>query len=564
MAEAPFWGYWPKYLLAAGWLFILLCLTPLLRKVPNHWELTGLSLGAGLLLALAWNIELINGSWIVFAGFVPLLIIERILSKTKLRRPKLTLWFYAYNTFIVWNILATYWVANSALAAGLFAIIVNSFLMTLPLLGYHFIRKYLKDQFAFPAFAGLWLTFEFLHLQWELSWPWLTIGNVFSIAPKWIQWYEVTGVFGGGLWILGMNYLIFRIIVRKYELNQAIKKQLIYTAALFVIPILVSYGIYYTYEEVGEPAEVVLIQPNYEPHYKKFTVSANEQFQTFKKLSEQSVDENTDYLVFPETSFRSVNRKLPLIHPQVKALQSFVKDFPKLHLVTGIASYQIFRDELPDEYRTDIRNGDTIHWQSYNAAIQLEQDLVGQPELYLKSKLVPGAESFPYKWLFFFMSDLVDQLGGTDGGVTGQPERSLFHNDEWSIAPVICYESIYGGYCTEYIRKGADALFIVTNDGWWDNTDGHRQHLRYGALRAIETRRSIARSANTGVSCFINQRGDILQPTNYEEATFVKGTILMNDTITFYTKWGDLIARIAGFLSILLLLNAFVKSRKAA
>ena len=140
-----------------------------------------------------------------------------------------------------------------------------------------------------------------------------------------------------------------------------------------------------------------------------------------------------------------------------------------------------------------------------------------------------------------------------------QKERSAFKASDLGVAPVICYESVFGEYTTGYVKNGANALFIVTNDGWWDNTAGHKQHLLFASLRAIETRRPIARSANTGISCLINQRGDILQPTEYDEAATVKGTLLFNDTITFYVRYGDLIGRLAGFISILLLLNVIAK-----
>ena len=99
-------------------------------------------------------------------------------------------------------------------------------------------------------------------------------------------------------------------------------------------------------------------------------------------------------------------------------------------------------------------------------------------------------------------------------------------------------------------------MFITTNDGWWGNTAGHRQHFIYARLRAIETRRSIARSANTGISAFINQRGDILQESNYWEPAVLKDSINANDKITYYTQQGDYIARIAAFISVMLLLIA--------
>jgi apolipoprotein N-acyltransferase len=108
------------------------------------------------------------------------------------------------------------------------------------------------------------------------------------------------------------------------------------------------------------------------------------------------------------------------------------------------------------------------------------------------------------------------------------------------------------------VRKGANVLFIITNDGWWGNTPGHKQHLSFASLRAIETRRSIARSANTGVSCFVNQRGDIQQATKYWERDVIRQEINLNSKITFYTRFGDYFGRISSFISVLFILLAIV------
>ena len=99
----------------------------------------------------------------------------------------------------------------------------------------------------------------------------------------------------------------------------------------------------------------------------------------------------------------------------------------------------------------------------------------------------------------------------------------------------------------------------MTNDGWWDKTAGHKQHLHFARLRAVETRRDVARSANTGISAFIDQKGKILRRSMYGEEASLKQSIRLNSEITFYSKWGDMIARISIFLSILFLLNSLVK-----
>jgi len=118
---------------------------------------------------------------------------------------------------------------------------------------------------------------------------------------------------------------------------------------------------------------------------------------------------------------------------------------------------------------------------------------------------------------------------------------------------------MYGSFVSDYVLNGAQFIAIITNDGWWGNTEGHRQHAMYASLRAIENRRSIARSANTGISCVINQRGEILQQTKFWERDGIRAEVNLNDKITFYAKQGDYLAMaamsIAALLGLLLLLK---------
>ncbi|MBL7896380.1 MAG: apolipoprotein N-acyltransferase, partial [Bacteroidia bacterium] len=118
----------------------------------------------------------------------------------------------------------------------------------------------------------------------------------------------------------------------------------------------------------------------------------------------------------------------------------------------------------------------------------------------------------------------------------------------------VCYESVYGDFMAEYIRKGANIISIITNDGWWGNTPGHRQHLAYAKLRAIETRKHIIRSANTGISCFIDEMGNITQPQPYWEFAVINQNVSLNSVKTFFVRFGDLISYASVFLAALILL----------
>ncbi|MFP4047906.1 MAG: nitrilase-related carbon-nitrogen hydrolase, partial [Bacteroidales bacterium] len=120
------------------------------------------------------------------------------------------------------------------------------------------------------------------------------------------------------------------------------------------------------------------------------------------------------------------------------------------------------------------------------------------------------------------------------------------------------YESVFGEYVSSYVRKGADVIFILTNDGWL-RSPGYMQHLHFARLRAIETRRDIARSANTGISAFINQKGELLKTTEWWERNALKGTLNANNEQTFYVEYGDYIGRVSTFLAVFALLYLIAK-----
>jgi apolipoprotein N-acyltransferase len=158
------------------------------------------------------------------------------------------------------------------------------------------------------------------------------------------------------------------------------------------------------------------------------------------------------------------------------------------------------------------------------------------------------------------MEQFVINLGGTSGTRAIQESRETFQHTSKNIqvAPVICYESVFGEYVTKYIQQGASLIFIITNDGWL-RSPGYQQHLHFARLRAIETRRSIARSANTGISGFINQKGQLLKATEWWEKKAIKGTLYANNEKTFYVKYGDFVGRISAFLAVFVLLYLIAK-----
>ncbi len=555
------WGYRPLWLLLAGWTGKMLFWEgwKVWRGRPFEGRALALSTATGVLLGVGFP-DILPIPFVLWFAWVPLLVLEKS-WRTEGKR-KRALLPYVFHAMLLWNIIATYWVMNTSFAAGLFANITNSFLMLLPWVLYLFTAQH-RARLAYPALIAYWLTFEYIHLNWDMTWPWLTLGNGWAEYPVLVQWYEYTGAFGGSLWIWIANLLLLRTW-ESYSTGKMPLMTWLKPALWLGVPMIVSGVLYATYSSTGETIDVVVVQPNYEPHYEKFALPESQQVKEIIRLSRPQIDENVDYLVFPETSYGFVEEADVWGTEESRRLYEAFMDFPNLKIVTGLNAYHDFRpgETHTPATRTRGQGANTIAFEVMNLAAQMPLNREIPAQTYRKSKLVPGAESFPFKKLLFFMEPVVNDLGGTTAGLGTQPRRTVFSSEAGLVAPVICYESIFGEYYAGYVRAGAQAAFIMTNDGWWDNTAGHRQHLYYARLRAIETRRSIARSANTGISCFIDQRGDITQPTRYNETIAIRGQVALNDAVTFYVQWGDLIARIALLLSAVFALNTLVSKLK--
>ena len=532
------------------------------NKKYNLWLLTVIG---GVLLWLGWPI--LPFPFLLFAGFVPLLLIEHYLAQHPSQFRGWHYFFFVYVTFLIWNVATTWWVAYASAIGAVFMIIANALLMSIPWLLFRITKKNAGPGWGYFSLVLYWISFEYIHLNWDISWPWLTLGNGFSTFPEWIQWYEFTGVFGGTLWIWLVNLLIF-FALAGMPFNTTGKKVdrrfVVYALLLVSLPVAYSYYIYFTYEEEGESVEVVVLQPNIDPYTEKFIGSENfipfdQQLDRFFNLSSEKITPSTSFLVWPETAIDYQFREEHIErYPYFQKIKAFKNEYPQLSLLSGAVTYTVYEDEK--DHMPSTRHREELgYFDLFNAAIFLQDDAVS---FFHKSKLVPGVEIMPYPTAIGFVSDLLFDLGGTSGGYGRQTEKTVFYNsDSVGIAPSICYESIYGDYMRQFVLNGANFIFIITNDGWWWKSSGYKQHLQYATLRAIETRRSIARSANTGISCFINQRGDILQPTEFWTQDVIRGSIKSNEELTFYTLYGDYIARTACWLAVFVFLAGFVKGK---
>lgn len=530
-----------------------------------------LALLTGLLLASGWPTY--GFPILLFFGFVPLLISTYRIKQNNLKYAGWRVFGLSYVAFFIFNIITTWWLYCSTPFGMWFAILANTLLMALVWQLYYFVSKKNRVVTSLVFVVSLWMLFEKMHLIWEFAWPWLNLGNGFATYTQWIQWYEYTGTFGGTLWVWAGNCILFWTFIQGIfaRRRSVIFRGSAYFILLLIIPIAWSLYLSSSYTSTGKPVDVVLLQPNIDPYTEKYN-STNEQIADL--LFEDAVkalDADTDFLIAPETVLAEgygVDLRGFDFSPEKTKAQNFLATYPDLNYLTGIQFYRFYRNEndiiSTSNYLGKDRMGNPIWGDFFNSAVMLNQSTKSQ--IYHKSKLVVGVENFPYQSVLKpLLGDTMLDLGGTVAMKTTQDDRGVFTGiDQTTVGPIICYESIFGEFVTGYVANGAQFLAVITNDAWWDDTQGHKQHLNYARLRAIETRRDIARSANTGISAIINQKGEIVKQLDYAKRGTVKGKIYTNSQQTVYVKYGDYLAKIATIPVIIILLLSLIPFKKKA
>lgn len=517
-----------------------------------------LAISSGLLISAAWPTRGVTA--LIFIAFVPLIFLQDI-ATDKDRYGKTNVFLLSFLAFLIWNSLTTWWVWNSTAAGAVVMLLLNSTFMSFTFWLYHFTRKRLySNHNGFFLLIIFFLSFEYLHYNWQLNWPWLTIGNVFSHNHSWVQWYEFTGVAGGSVWVLMVNILVYRVL--KAIMQKEDKSFRKYASLLIVflfVPLLISKIIYSTYKESDEKVEVVVVQPNIDPYTEEFVLSSSEILSRNLDLATEYVSDDTRFVVSPESS---IHEDIWLdnvdIYLSIRRLREFSKENGNLAYVIGASTYDMVPEGCEDDFAARKFYDADKYYYAYNTAFMVSDS--AEVQCHQKSKLTPGVEMMPSWWFLRPLSNLAIDLGGIVGTLKREDEVSLLEHDGHKVASLICYESVFGDFVTKFAREGADVFFVITNDGWWGDTPGHRQHLELSKLRAIENRRSIARSANTGISAIINEKGDVLRQTEYWEPAALRDEITINDRLTFYSQHGDYLYRIAAFVAFISLCFSVVLS----
>ena len=506
-----------------------------------------LAIASAILLAIPWE----GASCItIFVGLVPLLLISAQYGDSV--RETFAMLGWALLTLVLWNVATVWWIWNATPVGPVAATIVSTWWSIIPLMIYHVVSKHGPKLLAYTTLITTWIAGEYLYTQAPaLSFPWLVLGNAFAADTWAVQWYEYTGVFGGSLWVLLVNVLALEAC-----LSMSKKSWIAATLAL-VLPIGASIGLFYKYDAEGryynslETMTVSVTQPNISCYWDKFNLPALQQQNNLMELLAETPD-SVEFVLMPETALVTMlDERGPKSAYPVKRIKKYLrKRRPKSMVVTGCQMERSYGAVKGSETARQ-RHNQNNYVDVFNSAVGISNS--DSVQVHHKGKLVVGDETIP-AWLRKAGDKFAIDLGGMVGQLgIGEKQLPFEHNGK-KVAPAICYEGLYGNHMAEFARNGAEALFVLSNDGWWGNTLGHIYLFNFCRLRAIETRRDIARSANTGVSGFITMQGEDIQRMGWDNRGVLTDDIHLNKELTFYVRFGDYIGRLSLYIAALSIL----------
>ena len=513
-------------------------------------------------MSLPWLVP--QCGWTALVGLLPLLVAERLATEYKAKH----FWWWHYGAFVLWNAATTWWIWNATAGGAVFAILANALQMSAIFGSFRWVKRRVAGVLPYIYLAAAWMAWERFYLTIaQISWPWLVLGNAFAQTTSLVQWYSVLGTLGGSLWVWTANLSLFGLMVALSDGRMARWTSKARVGVL-VAPVVALFGpmvwsACLKFREEGTPLKVVIGQPNYDP-YEKFESLTREQqdVRYLELLKKAHWTDDPTLILAPETFTSAMYLDMVREHETMLRFQAFLQKHPKATIIFGASTYErVIARNAPDPCAYDmghVGDGKKLWILAHNSAFSTNHS--GAYSVYHKSKLVVGTELTPYPKVFIPLENWLG--GGLIAKDVGQKEISCLPVDGVPVGTAVCYESVYGEFCTGYVRKGAQLLTVITNDAWWGNTPGYRQHLSYSSLRAIETRRWVARCGNTGVSALIDPTGKVVERTPWWEPALLEGEVELLQGQTFFVRFGDMVGRVAVLLFLLLGAAALFRPRR--
>lgn len=485
--------------------------------------------------------------WLAWIALVPLVIAMRGASPSRA-------FLFAFICGLVAYAGSLYWLYNAMHAYGkmspqlsvlvlILLVVLQSLYMGMAAFTARFIQVRFRGEFL-AWLPVCWVAFEFARNYTPMNgFSWANIAmsqwkNLYAI-----QVVDVVGVYGLIFLIVWVNVFIAEMVVRlrgesvRLFLPKAIATAVL-VAAMFIYG-YVRYGEMLTPQENSPVLKVGIVQPNIPQDEKWAPQKLARNLHRLRHASRRLRDAGIDLIIWPEASFPfELSTEALEIDPRALGFdQGEIGEYP-LVMMGAIT-------EKPD--------GDY-----YNSAVVFDAQGKKRGQ-YHKAHLVPFGEYVPYEKLFFFARKLAEPIGKFQAGESFDP----IVTGQGRIGPLICYEDVFPEIARKLTANGAQVLVNLTNDAWYGVSSAPFQHVALSVFRAVENRRSVVRSTNTGVSAIIAPSGKLVMESDIFEDALMVGPVVLDDRLTLYTRLGDWFAwACVAYAAVGLILGLILKYRR--
>ena len=500
---------------------------------------------AGLFLVLIFpkfDIEFL--AWI---AFIPLLL--AIQDET----PKNSFWL-GWTTGFVSGLGSLYWVTITMVSFGglpsglsaFFLVFLTAYL-ALYTGSFTFLLRALQQSLELPFLVTapvLWAGLEYLRSFFLIGFPWNSLGYSQYLTPQVTQFADITGVYGVSFLIVLVNAGLYTTLAANVPQRLKISSLLV---TLGCFGLCLGYGLYVLPDEnsgtSGSTMRLAVVQGNIDQSIKWSPKFRQEIFEKYIVLSKETLPTEPDMIVWPETAVPFILHYDPSYK---RAICELARELDRYLLFGGI-------DLVPNTSSPERP------YDSLNSAFLASPggEILGK---YDKMHLVPFGEYVPFENLLFFVDRITQAIGSVQAGT----QYTLLVADDTPFGTLICFEIIFPNLVRKFVDKGARFLVTITNDAWFGRSAASYQHFAMVTFRAIENRVAIARAANTGISGFIDPYGRILSQSKIFVDKTITQDIPLRTTTTFYSRYGDLFARLCMLLSVVGIAAYVYRRKKSA
>jgi apolipoprotein N-acyltransferase len=395
-------------------------------------------------------------------------------------------------------------------------------------------------RYCIVVYPAAWVLVEYFRTTTDLAFPWSYLGYGAGGILPFAQLSSVTGVWGLSYLAVAGNVALWELL-RAYKSGGVTRRQWRNAGvwAAITLAVFVWGAVRMGSRPPNAPASKIALMQSRMDQFHWGRGSLDTAVSVSDSMVGIAARDNPDFIIFSESALMCFLDKRPDVKSRVLEWARKA-DAP---IMAGALHWERPKDAARED-----------GYDAYNSVFLTD---AGNDSLirYDKILLVPFSEIMPFEARFPILSRV--NLGGASFK-RGSRESVFRINENLEIAPYICYEIIFPDFVRRRLKETTNLLVNVTNDGWFGRSSGPYQHAAMAQMRSIENGITLARSANSGISMFIDPYGRILTKTRLYTRDMTVKTLPLYRVKTLYGRFGDwfvwlcAVIALAGIINILI------------